>query len=120
MADLLATYCDILRRGVKLIDALSALYQPDASIDWAGRTLTHNANVRMAFADRLINPELTINQVASVRGIISHYLDNHWADYDQFIKPDPDKHQQILQLHAKLQALMDETVLISNTLRPQD
>lgn len=63
MADFLTTYCNILRRGVELIDALSALYQPDAAIDWASRTLTQNANVRMAFADRLIGPEFTETQI---------------------------------------------------------
>jgi hypothetical protein len=115
MADFLTAYCDILRRGVELIDALSALYQPDADIDWASRTLTHNANVRMAFADRLINPKFTDNQISSVVSIISHYLDNHWADYDQFIKPDPSKHQQMVLLHAKLKALMDEAISLANT-----
>ena len=117
MVDLLAVYCNILRRGIEVCDALSALYQSDAAIDWAERSLTQTASMRMAFADRLANPKLTVGQTSSVTGIIDHYLDNHWADYDRFIKPDPAKHQQLLQLHAALKSLMEEIAPIHNTLR---
>jgi hypothetical protein len=116
MVDRLATYCNFLKRGVELCDAISALYAPDAAIDWASRTLMETANTRMAFADRLINSRLTPEQTSSVTALISRYLDNHWADYDRFIKPDPAKHQQMLQLHAALQALMEEVGALTNVL----
>lgn len=116
MVDSLVTYCSILQRGVKVCDALSALYKPDAAIDWASRTLMQTANMRMAFDERLIDPELTVEQTSSVTGIMDRYLDNHWADYNQFIKPDQAKHQQLLQLHAALRVLMDETGALTNAL----
>ena len=75
MVDPLVTYCSILQRGVEVCDALSALYQPDAAIDWANRTLMQNANMRMAFNDRLTDPELTVEQTSSVSGIMDRYLE---------------------------------------------
>ncbi|MGI4733907.1 MAG: hypothetical protein ACRYG7_01885 [Janthinobacterium lividum] len=116
MVDILATYCSILRRGIEICDEISALYQPDWAIDWASRTLMQTAAMRIAFADRLNDPELMAEQTSSVTKIIDHYLDNHWADYDRFIKPDPTKHQQVLQLHSALKTLMDEVVELTNAL----
>jgi hypothetical protein len=116
MVDRLATFCNTLQRSIAVCDALTALYAPDAAIDWANRTLMQTASMRMAFADRLIDPELTPEQTSSVTGLISRYLDNHWADYDRFIRPDPAKHQQMLQLHEALQALMNEVGALTNVL----
>ena len=117
MVDPLATYCSILQRGVELCDALSALYQPDAAVDWASRTLMQTGSMRMALADRLANPKLTAGQTLAVVGVIDRYLDSHYSDYEKLIKPDPAKHQQMLQLHAALKALIDEIAPIHNALR---
>jgi hypothetical protein len=116
MVDPLATYCSILQRSVEVCDNLSALYEPDAATDWANRTLMQTASMRMAFAERLIDPELTAGQTIAVVGVMDRYLDNHWSDYERLIKPDPAKHQQMLQLHAALRALMDETGALTNAL----
>lgn len=112
MVDRLATFCSILERSIVVCDALSALYAPDAAIDWANRTLMETANVRMSLAARLAKPDLDLEETGIVIGLIRRYLDGHWADYEKFIKPDPAKHQQLLQLHAALQALMEEIFLI--------
>lgn len=123
MADRLATFCSILQRGVELCDALSALYAPDTAIDWANRTLMETANVRMSLADRLNNPELTPEQTSSVTGLIRHYLEGHLADYIDIPKPDPIRHEQVLQLHTALQTLMEEvfplTIALSQERRAQ-
>jgi hypothetical protein len=58
MADRLATFCSYLTRSVELCDALSAVYAPDAALDWASRTLMQIANLRMSLADRLANPQV--------------------------------------------------------------
>lgn len=116
MADRLATYCNILQRGVELCDSLSALYAPDAALDWANRTLTETANVRMGLADRLANPKLTDVHVGIVMTIIDRYLDGHWADYLNLPKPDSTKRTQVLELHESLTALMNEVAAFYNTL----
>ena len=112
MVDSLATYCSILQRSVEICDKLSALYEPDAAIDWANRTLMQTANTRMGLADRLINLDLDLEETNIVIGLISRYLDGHWADYIDLPKPDPAKREQVLQLHAVLQALMEEVAPI--------
>jgi hypothetical protein len=119
MVDPLATYCSILQRSVEVCDNLSALYEPDAATDWANRTLMQTASMRMAFAERLIDPELTAGQTIAIVGVMDRYLDNHWSDYERLIKPDPAKHQQMLQLHAELRALMDEVGALTNALRAE-
>ena len=119
MADRLATFCSILQRSVEVCDALSALYQPDAALNWANQTLMETANVRMAFADRLVEPDLDLEETSIIVRLISHYLDGHWADYIDLPKPDPAKHEQVLQLHAALQSLMEEVAPINIALRAE-
>lgn len=113
----LATYVDILRRGITLCDALSSLYEPDVAIDWANRTLRQTSTLRMSLTERLTDPQLTLIEASTLVGSISHYLDSHWADYQEVPKPDPAKHVQVVQLHAGLEALMNEMAPIYNALR---
>ena len=113
----LTTYVDILRRGITLCDALSSLYEPDVAIDWANRTLMQTSTLRMSLTERLADPQLTLIEASTLVGSISHYLDSHWADYQKFPKPDPAKHAQVVQLHAGLEALMNEMAPIYNALR---
>jgi hypothetical protein len=98
----------VLQRSVEVCDALTALYAPDAAIDWANCTLMQTANVCMSLANRLAKPELNLEETGIVIRLISRYLDGHWADYLEITKPDPAKREQILQLHAAAKALMEE------------
>jgi hypothetical protein len=51
-------------------------------------------------------------KITGGNGLISRYLDSHWADYIDLPKPDSAKREQVLQLHAALQSLMDEVAPI--------
>jgi hypothetical protein len=65
-------------------------------------------SLRMGLADRLANPKLTIAHTVAVTGLISRYLDSHWADYMEFPKPEPAKRARVLELHEDLTAVMNE------------
>ena len=116
VVDPLATYLALLQRGVTLFDTLAKVYEPDMAIDWANRTLMQIGNTRMGLADRMIDPELLEVHTLAVVGLISRYIDGHWADYMEIPKPDPAKRAQIVELHEKLTALMNEVVDFHNTL----
>lgn len=70
------------------------------------------ANTRMGLAGRLAKPKLNLEETGVVIGLISRYLDGHWADYIGLPKPDPAKREQVLQLHATFQSLMEEVAPI--------
>jgi hypothetical protein len=117
MVDSLTTYLALLKRGITLCDTLARVYEPDIAQDWASRTLMQIGSLRMGFADRLANPKLTVAHTLAVIGLISRYLDSHWADYMEFPKPDPAKRARVLDLHEDLTALMNEVGPIYNALR---
>jgi hypothetical protein len=117
MVDFLPAYLASLKRGVGLCDTLAKVYEPDMSEDWASRTLMQIGSLRMGFADRLANPKLTVAHTLAVIGLISRYLDSHWADYMEFPKPDPAKRARVLDLHEDLTAVMNEVGPIYNALR---
>ncbi|RZK28934.1 MAG: hypothetical protein EOO63_10135 [Hymenobacter sp.] len=106
----------LLQRGVALSDALVRVYEPDATIDWANRTLMQLGNLRMGFTSRLANPQLTAGQTLAVMGNIDRHIDSHWADYQELPRPDAAKRAQVLALHETLTALMNEMADLHNAL----
>ena len=119
MVDYLPTYLALLERGVALCDTLAKVYEPDIAQDWASRTLMQIGNVRMGLADRMIDPELVLEQTSSVTSMIDRYIDSHWADYLELPKPDPAKRARVLELHEALTAVMNGVGPISNALREE-
>ena len=116
MVDPLATYLALLQRGVTLFDTLAKVYEPDMAEDWASRTLMQIGNTRMGLADRMAKPKLLEVHTLAVMGLIDRYIDSHWADYMEFPKPNPAKRAQVLELHEKLTAVMNEVVDFHNAL----
>ena len=119
MVDFLNAYLALLQRGVTLYDTLAKVYEPDMAIDWANRTLMQIGSTRMGLADRMANPKLIDIQTLAVIGIISRYLDSHWADYVDFPKPDPTKRARVLELHEDLKVVMNGVGAIYNILREE-
>ncbi|RZK28935.1 MAG: hypothetical protein EOO63_10140 [Hymenobacter sp.] len=118
MVDLLTTYLGLLQRGVALCDTLARVYEPDATLDWASRTLMQLGNMRMGLAGRLASPKLTPEQTSVVIGLISRYIDSHWADYQELPRPDAAKRAQVLELHEELTAVMNGVGTIDNAIYP--
>ncbi|RZL09167.1 MAG: hypothetical protein EOO62_14340 [Hymenobacter sp.] len=117
MVDILAAYCAALQHGLTLFDALARIYEPDAALDWASRTLMQISNQRVALTSRLAKPMLTVEHTLAMMTTIDRYLDSHWADYLEFPKPDPTKRTQVLELHKGLTTVINEVGPLYNTLR---
>jgi hypothetical protein len=117
MVDYLPTYLALLQRGVTLCDTLAKVYEPDIAQDWASRTLMQLGSLRMGLADRMIDPELVLEQTSSVTGMIDRYIDSHWADYREIPIPDLTKRARVLDLHEDLMAVINGVGAISNVLR---
>lgn len=116
MVDLLTTYLATLQRGMDLCNMLAKVYEPDMSEDWANRTLMQISSLRIGLADRLAAPKLTVAHTLAVIGLISRYLDSHWADYIDFPKSEPAKRARVLELHEHLTAVMNEIGQVYNAL----
>ena len=116
MVDYLPTYLALLERGITLFDTLAKVYEPDSTYDWASRTLMQIGNTRMGLAGRMSISKLTDTPTTLVTGLISRYMDSHWADYLELPKPDPAKRARVLELHEDLTAVMNEMGAITNAL----
>lgn len=119
MVDSLTTYCDALRSGITLFDALASIYTTDSqkSDGWASRTLMQIANQRMNLAERLAEPELTAEEAVTLLTTIDRYMDSHWADYVELPTSDPAKRAQVLELHNGLTGVLNEVGALYNSLR---
>ena len=119
MVDSLTTYCDALRSGITLFDALASIYTTDSqkSDGWASRTLMQIANQRMNLAERLAEPELTAEEAVTLLTTIDRYMDSHWADYVELPTSDPAKRAQVLELHNGLTGVVNEVGALYNSLR---
>lgn len=121
MVEYLPAYQRLLQRALAVLDALLALYAPDqrAEGDWAARSLLHTQQQRSSLAQRLAQPPapLTAEDTSTVTVSLGHYLDSHWADYQQLPTPDPAKRAQLLALHAALEAVLQDLAPLHNALR---
>ncbi|GAB3635501.1 hypothetical protein GCM10027422_10910 [Hymenobacter arcticus] len=121
MVEYLPAYLRLLQRALAELDELLRLYAPDQHTpdDWAARTLRQTQQLRQSLAERLAQPPapLTAEDTSAVTVAIGHYLDGHWADYQQLPTPDPAKRAQLLGQHAALEAIVQEIAPIHNSLR---
>jgi hypothetical protein len=121
MVDYLPEYLRLLQRALAILDELLALYTPDqqAEGDWAARCVLHTQQQRSSLAQRLAQPptSLTAADTSTVTVSLGHYLDSHWADYQQLPTADPTKRAQLLALHRALEAVMNDLALLHNALR---
>jgi hypothetical protein len=121
MVEYLPEYLRLLQRALAILDELLALYAPDqhTADDWAARTLRQTQQQRGSLAERLAQPPapLTAEDTSTVTASLGHYLDGHWADYQQLPTADPAKRAQLLALHAALEAVLKDLAPIHNALR---
>ena len=120
-ADGLVIYQSVVRRAIEVFTALIALYEPDihSERDWADITVSESRTQRDGLGQRLAIPTLSTIYTSTLVGALNDYLTAHWADYER-IMPNPAKRAQVLQLHAQLQALMDEVAPVNNALQQQE
>jgi hypothetical protein len=121
MVDYLPEYQRLLHRALAILDELLALYAPDQRTegDWAARCLLQTQQQRSSLVQRLAQPptSLTAEDTSAVNVSLGHYLDGHWADYQQLPAADPTKRAQLLALHAALEAVLQELAPLHNALR---
>ena len=121
MVEYLPEYLRLLQRALVILDELLALYAPNqpAEGDWATRCLLHTQQQRRSLAERLAQPPapLTAEDTSTVTVSLGHYLDGHWADYQQLPTADPAKRAQLLALHGALEAVLKDLVPMHNALR---
>jgi len=122
MVDYLPQYLRLLQRALAVLDELLALYAPDqqtTAADWAARCLLHTQQQRSSLAQRLAQPpaSLTAEDTSTVTVSLGHYLDSHWADYQQLPTADPAKRVQLLALHGALEAVIKDLAPLHNALR---
>jgi len=121
MVEYLPQYLRLLQRALAVLDELLALYAPDqqAAGDWAARCLLHTQQQRSSLAQRLAQPPapLTAEDTSPVTVSLGHYLDSHWADYQQLPTPDATKRARLLALHAALEAILQDLAPLHNALR---
>ncbi len=121
MVDYLPEYQRQLQRALMVLDELLALYAPDqhTASDWAARCLLHTQQQRSSLAQRLTQPPapLTAEDTSALTVSLGHYLDSHWADYQQLPVADAAKRVQLLALHARLEAILRDLAPIHNALR---
>ena len=117
MVDYLPEYLRLLQRALAILDELLALYTPDqqAEGDWAARCVLHTQQQRSSLAQPPTS--LTAEDTSTVTVSLGHYLDSHWADYQQLPTADPTKRAQLLALHRALEAVMNDLALLHNALR---
>lgn len=121
MVEYLPQYLRLLHRALAVLDELLALYAPDQHTegDWAARCLLHTQQQRHSLAQRLAQPPapLTAEDTSTVTVSLGHYLDGHWADYQQLPTADPAKRAQLLARHAALEAVLKDLAPLHNALR---
>jgi hypothetical protein len=121
MVEYLPEYQRLLHRALAVLDELLALYAPDQRTedDWAARSLLQTQQQRSGLAQRLAQPPapLTAEDTSTITVSLGHYLDSHWADYQQLPAADPAKRARLLALHAALEAILKDLAPLHNALR---
>jgi hypothetical protein len=102
----LQEFKSLLRKGVKVLDELVALYTPDkkAEKDWTTTCLSDSYNLQRSFSERLTNPHLTLTmeEISPALLSIQQYIDSHWADYREFPIANSQKRILLIDLHSQL------------------
>lgn len=119
MVDYTESYLSLVRRAADVFEALMNLYLPDAHAerDWANISMVDAKAQRNGLLERLASQrELTSARTGTLVYTIGHYLDSHYADYQEFPVPNALKREQLLHLHAELEAIIKEIAPINNAL----
>lgn len=119
MVDYTTAYLNLVQRAADVFEALVHLYSPDvrAEKDWADISAVDAKAQRNGLLERMASQRaLTSARTGTFVSSIGHYLDSHWADYQEFPVANPSKREQVMQLHAKLEAILEEIAPINNAL----
>lgn len=121
MVDYREAYQALLRRGAQALDELLQLYTPDirAGKDWADVSAADTRNKRNSLTERLAGPlQPTAADASTLVVSLGHYLDSHWADYQEdFPVANPQKRARLEALHSELAAVVKGIGEIYNALR---
>lgn len=120
MVDYIETYKELLQRAANVYNQLLELYAPDkqAENDWADITLAETRTQRNGMLERLANPtKLSAAYTNTLILSIGHYLDSHWADYQNLPIANLEKQKQVEQQHAELEAIIKKIAQIDIALR---
>ncbi|MFD2721271.1 hypothetical protein ACFST9_21325 [Hymenobacter monticola] len=121
MVNYRAAYQALLQRGAQALDELLQLYTPDirAAKDWADVSTADTRNKRNSLMERLAAPlQVTADDTSTLVMSLGHYLDSHWADYQEdFPVANPQKRARLEVLHAQLAEVTQGIGEIYNALR---
>ena len=119
MVDYTITHRNLVEQAAKVFEALISLYSPDikAKKDWAEITVSEATSQRDGLLERLANPRvLSSARTGILVSSIGHFIDSHWADYQEFPVANPEKRKRVEQLHAELEAITKAVAPINNAL----
>lgn len=121
MVNYLEDYKRLLQKGVDVYDQIIQLYTPDkrAERDWADITLMQARTKRNGFLERLATPpaKVTAENTSPLMLSIGHFIDDHWADYQELPAANPEKRTRVEQLHAELEQIANGIGQIYNAVR---
>ena len=121
MVEYLKKYEALLQQGAQTLDSLMQLYIPDIKHekDWADISAADTRNKRNSLMERLMPPiKVTTAQTSTLVVSLGHYLDSHWADYQEnFPVADAQKRKQLELLHIELTNVVNGIGAIYNELR---
>ncbi len=120
MVNYIEAYKELLQRAAEVFEALIRLYSPDKHVenDWADVTLAETRIQRNGMLERLANPtKISAAYTNTLILSIGHYLDSHWADYQNLPIASPEKRTQVEREHTELEAIIKEIAKISIALR---
>lgn len=121
MVNYLEEYKRLIQQGASVYDELIQLYASDKRVenDWADMTVAETRTQRNGMLERLTGPvKLSSVYTGTLVSSIRHYLDGHWADYQEdFPIANVQKRKRVEQLHAELEAIAKGVGPIHNALR---
>lgn len=115
----LEQYTGLLKKAVTVFDEVISLYAPDRhdKKDWAYISALDSTTYRNALAERLADPSASVDDATVLTVSLRHYLNSHWADYQELPVANPEKRNQLEQLHAELESIINGLAQISAGLR---
>ena len=121
MVEYVENYKLLLQRGAGIYEELLLLYAPEkkSGEEWAIKSALQTSNQRISLLERLADPlpRITAEETSALVASIGHYLDRHWADYQEFPVNDQAKRSRLVELHAKLETVIKGFGQIYNALR---
>ena len=119
MVDNTEVYKTLVQQAAAVFESLRDLYLSDvkAKKDWADITVSEVTSQRNGLLERLTDPRvLSSTRTGTLVSSIGHYIDSHWADYQEFPTANSEKRAHVIRLHAELEEIIKAVAPINNSL----